>query len=554
MPNLRQRLAAISHLTAAIVVFALTSGGLGYRSLWQDELDTAERAKAICTSGLPLVIDRQGIASLSVGGQEVEDGNLHRYQPWVMFYTAAAGLCMAETLGLSPDAAVRLPNVVLHSAASGVASWALATSAGFPLILANATGVALGVQSVRIAHNRTARYHAPLDFLVVVGMAALGALRRGKGCGWYGLAATILLLPWTHSISGAVFSLSLGFFAALILAQHLDWRGREYRTRIFAFVVVPGALAALSIAILSRPWAQSMGNDFQWPGITGVRDFNGIWYAFLLPPILGIWAWRRGGIVKLGKTYVWSWAFLLLVVILADIHSFTRPRYFLSIAVMALLWPVAFGMDGLSTRARTGVRWVIFLVALAPELGLGRIAMSGEPPFDQFQGVRLVHSDTRDERLGTRQPIHEAIAWLQQNAAPGDPILFDYTPQFANWYLPGRPVALMPDSYFHSGLNIDHEIWTRSIEMPRWHLWYPEFGSGIWKCLDECDFGAEDYDPQTRRYTLRSTVLGIRQPMCPAEIWATHYWNNAPFKNLERSAFRPEGDASGILLLAEPCE
>jgi hypothetical protein len=111
----------------------------------------------------------------------------------------------------------------------------------------------------------------------------------------------------------------------------------------------------------------------------------------------------------------------------------------------------------------------------------------------------------------------------------------------------------MPDRYFRRGLNQDHEIWTRAIEMPRWHLWYPGFGSGIWACLNECDYGAEDYDPQTHRYTLRSTFLGKSQPMCPVKIWPTHHWNNSPFKNLERSAFQPEGDASGILLLAEPC-
>ena len=144
-------------------------------------------------------------------------------------------------------------------------------------------------------------------------------------------------------------------------------------------------------------------------------------------------------------------------------------------------------------------------------------------------------------------------AWLRQNAALNDPVLFDYTPQYANWYLPDHPIALMPDRFFRRGLNRDHEIWSLHVEMPRWHLWYPAFGSGIWACLDACDFAAEDYDPLTHQYILRSNFLNRQQPMCPVRIWPTHHWNNSPFKNLERSAFRPEGDASGILLLAEPC-
>jgi len=548
------RLAHLSHIVVALVVFALTSRGLEYRFLWQDELDTAERARTICESGVPRVIDESGMASLTVGGQEVEDGNLHRYQPWVMFYTAATGLCLADQLGMDRDRAVRLPSVVLHAMVSGLASWTLASSAGFPVAVANLTGLALGVQSVRISHNRTARYHAVLDFLVVLAMVALGAIRRDRRWGWPLLSLSVFLLPLTHSISGSAFSLSLGFFAAVILAQRLDWRRVEYRRKIFASVVLPGLLSLILLLALSRPWAQSWGLDWQMPGITGVRDFNGILYVFLWPLILGIWIWRRGGDPRLGKLYVGSWCFLLGAVMLVDVHSFTRPRYFLSITLIAFLWPAAFGVGLLSARAKRGIALVVLVLALAPELGLGRIVMSGETAFNPFQGLRLVQDDARKQGADVKQPIHQAIAWLTLNADPEDPILFDYTPQFSYWYLPDRPVALMPDRFFRRGLNYDHEIWSRPIEMPLWHLWYPQFGAGVWECMDEgCDYGAEDYDAETHRYVLRSTYLGVREEMCPVKIWPTHHWNNSPFKNLEPSAFLPEGDASGVLLLAAPC-
>lgn len=536
----------------AALVFALSAPGLGYRFLWQDEVDTAERARTVCESGVPRVIDRSGVASLNVGGQEIEDGNLHRYQPWLMFYLAAAGLCAAEGLGLERDAAVRLPSVVLHAATSGLASWALATSAGAPLPLANLTGLALGAQSVRIAHDRTARYHALLDFLAVAGVAALGALRRGRTRGWIALAAVILALPNVHSISGAALSLWLGSTAALLLAQVVDWRSREFRRRLTGYVLAPGALALLAVLALSRPWAQSWGTEVEWPGFAGLRDFNGILYAVLFWLGCGIWLRRRGS-RRLGATLLWSWGVLLLAVLLADMHSFTRPRYFLSLAPLSLLWPVAFGLETLPATPCRGALLAVLLMALAPELGLGRVTIGRETPFSPFQGVQLVRADARLGRAAVRQPVHQAVEWLHDHAAPDDPILFDYTPQYANWYLPGRPIALMPDRTFRRGLNVDHPIWRRPLDMPRWHVWYPEVGTGIWECRDHCDFGAEDYDAATHRYVLRSTFLGERVAMCPVRTWRTHRWNNAPFKNLESAALRPEGDASQTLLLATPC-
>jgi hypothetical protein len=541
-----------SHLLVATLVLAATVPGLSYRALWQDEVDTAERARTICESGVPRVIDRAGVASLNVGGEEIEDGDLHRYQPWLMFYLAAAGLCAADQLGASRDAAVRVPSVVLHAATSGLASWALTTSAGAPLALANLTGIALGLQSVRMVHNRTARYHALLDLLAVAGYAAIGALRRGRRGGRLALALVTIALIHVHTISGAALAFGLGVSAALVLARRLDWRGGEFRRALLASVAAPGALSLAGVLALSRPWAQSWGDELELPGFAGLGDFHGIVYGLLFWLGCGLWLrWR--GHRRLGATLLAAWGAFVLAVALADVHSFTRPRYFLSLALCSLLWPVGFGLDGLSARERRGTMLAVLFATLVPDLGLGLLKLGSEPAFAPFQGVRLAVDDARKERAGIRQPLHEAIAKLRELAAPGDPILFDYVPQYANWYLPGWPIALMPDRSFRGGLNRDHSIWSRPVELPRWHLWYPEVGTGTWGCRDACDFSAQRYDPLTHRYVLRSELLDATVAMCPVAIWRTHRWNNAPFKNLEAAAFRPEGDRTQTLLLAAPC-
>lgn len=543
----------VSHLVVALLVFAVSAPGLGYRVLWQDELSTAEGARTVCESGVPRVVDEAGAVSLNAGGRELQDGDLLREQPWPMMYLAAGGLCAAEALGLEPDAAVRLPFVVVHATTSALASWALVRSAGAPLLLANGIGVALGIQSVRLAHDRTARYHALLDFLAVAGVVALGAVRRGRRTGRIALVVVILALPQVHWLSGSALALGFGLTAALLLAGRIDRRSDAYRRILLVWVATPGALALVGVLALSRPWALSWGRDLEWPGFTGLGDLEGILYALVFWLGCGVWLRQRGR-RRLATTLLWSWGIFVLVAVVADIHELTRPRYFLALGPLALLWPAAFGLDGLTAGQKRRCLVAVLLASLTPELALGWLPLGDEPPFSPFHGVRLVADDVRRERQGTRQPVEQAVEWLRRHAAPEDPILFDYVPQYATWYLPGHPVALMPDGSFRGGLNADHPVWSRPLTMPRWHLWYPEIGSGPWGCRGRCDFGAERYEPETGRYLLRSRALGATVAMCRVRVWRTHRWNNAPFKNLEPDAFRPRGDASQSLLLAAPCE
>src|SRR5688500_4254809 len=121
---LRRRLWPHALLTAC--VFAVSAPGLGYRHLWLDEVDTAERTRTVLESGYPRVIDEKGRASLNTAGREIEDGDVHRYTPWLQYYVAAPGLLAAELFGLNRDAWTRMPFVACHALASGLTSWGLA--------------------------------------------------------------------------------------------------------------------------------------------------------------------------------------------------------------------------------------------------------------------------------------------------------------------------------------------------------------------------------------------------------------------------------------------
>src|SRR6185436_13526986 len=177
-----------------------------------------------------------------------------------------------------------------------------------------------------------------------------------------------------------------------------------------------------------------------------------------------------------------------------DFHPFSQFRYYLFIPVLAMAWPVALGL-GQEPR-----RWVpkvaagaIVVTALIPDVWLANV--STPPPFPPFQGMRLLWSDARHRFAGDRQPLHQAVALIQQRGAPGDPVVFDYVPQFVNWYLPGHPVALMPDWTAKNPLSEHNPIWDKPVQMPKWHAWYTNYINGTWKCSGRCDYAIGELNP-----------------------------------------------------------
>ncbi len=532
------------HIVLAFFVFLSTSAGLGYRHLWVDELETAERARTIVTSGLPRTFDKAGNPSVATGGGEIEEGTLHRYTPWAQYYAAAAGLAIGHAVHASEDKAVRMPFLAAHALTGGAISYGLAALTPASLPVAVLTGLAFSWQTERIVHNRTARYHALIDLFLVLGLLGIGAMREKKKWGPALAAAAIFILPQVQTVAGSLFSLLLG-----LIFLYTEWNtsgfNRKTIQHVFLWAVLPGVLSLLVIFFLCRPGEQVVWGVMRELSLGFTlkmrkRLFYAFYFILLSAALLAVLrhfrrAWQLASV----------FALVLIVCMALDRHPYSQYRYYIATPLLFLLWPMALGLADLPKWARRAIPIAILVFTLIPELTTRR--------FTPFQGLRLVYHDWKDERAGVKQPIHEVVAYLTEQAKPGDPTLFDYTPQFANWYLPGLPIPLMPDALYKTALNKDNPVWERPVQLPKWHIWYPE------RKTESPQDKIRSYNSQIVAeadgvYLFTSETHGQTQRMCVVRTWETNRFNNAPFELYKDASFTPAGDPQDTLILAKRCE
>jgi hypothetical protein len=260
------------------LLLVLQSLTLNQRHLWADEVETAERARIILDKGLPVMTDQDGRISVNAAGKEIEDSDLHRYTPWMQFYTASLGLYAGHFFEKSnSDFWVRWPFVILHSLSSAIiAAEFLPFSVGYQIT----AGVFYGMNSVQFVHHRTARYHALLEFFLVLGL--LGLKLQKKWALWMSLP-----LMHTQTLAGLVAS------GVLVGFKNAQWK---LNFKNLLKDSIPGAIAFIGILILCRPWLQSA-----WGGL-GRPQFN-----------------------VLKDPMIWPW-FLMLVSLVAVDHRYNKSK------------------------------------------------------------------------------------------------------------------------------------------------------------------------------------------------------------------------------------
>jgi hypothetical protein len=533
-------------LVLVVTLWASTSG-LGWRHLWVDEVDTAERASAVLAWGYPRVVDRHGVLSLNTGGYELEDGETHRFSPWGQFYVTAAGLAVGRALGWSGDFSARLPAALAHTAAAGGVTWGCLALAGATPAAAAVVGLLTGLDSVRLTYARQARHHAMVEALVVLGLVGLGLLRLGRKAG-LGLASAVMALTaHLHPLSGAVFAVTLLMLLLAMRQAAVLFPAFGASVRDIAFkVLLPGAASALVLLLLARPWRQD-----PWAFAAGMAS-----HALAHQPTWWGLAFVTLCVGVAARARAWRVAGVLLVLALTPVvlvqplalTTVSSYRYFLFLPLVFALWPVALG-PLVQDHHR---RWLwagVILTLLGPDLHRGL-------KMGTHAGVALALQDARQEALGTRQPLHQVVDFLRQRARPDEPILWDMVPQYVNWYLPGQPVALLPDLAARVKSTQDSPWWKAVPRQAVWHVWFPKAGAGTWDCSGHCDVRAVDANPDQPQtpYTLESGRLGTRVRMCPVMGVPASRIANAPFLLLATGALQPAGAADEMLVVSHACD
>jgi hypothetical protein len=534
----------IPHVLVAITIFLLAGLGSGYRYLSQDETETAERGRTIVESGFPRVIDQDGKVSVFAGGREIEGGVVHRYTPWGQFYAAALGIGAGRLFGIHKDRAVRTPFVVSHALTSGLISFGLSTYASVPVRVSVIFATLSGIQTDRLIHNRTARYHALLDLFLLLGLMALAAIRTQKKWGGPLLACTIFILPHIHTMSGSLISLLLGVqggFLLLLEKGNLTAKAKK----ILLLCVVPGLISLILLLILTRPWMQSKWGTFT--PFSFSHSFHiqkRFLYSYIFLLISGIYLFVRGNKLR-GSSLVTCFILIIFTCLMMDRHTNAQYRYYLPIWSFCMLWPLGIGWGNLRSKSRTVLITIMFLLIILPEFTTRR--------YHPYHGLELVIDDMKKEYRGTQQPIHEVINHIRENGKPEDAVLFDSVPMMANWYLPEFKVALMPDETERHLLNQNNPIWDVPLGMPDWHVWYPDWGSGVAAILIS-DFQAMDLDMEAGRYKLFSRKLSQTIDMCVEKYWLSDLFNNNALFLYEDRALRPTFSERDVLVVAKRCD
>lgn len=543
------------HIGVALICMAVLSQGLGYRALWVDEAETAERGRLILERGYPTLLDSQGTPSLSAAGMELEESDTHRYSPWIPFYWEALGLGLGRLLGWEQDFSARIPFVSARAITAGAISFGLAELAAIPRPLSALVALSWAGQSLGIVHARTARYHALLDMLALAGLLGLGLRRVGSARGRLLLPGAIFLLPQVHTFGGSLVSISMGALAAVRLLSGPYSIRKLWRA--LATIVMPGLLSLCLLLTLLRPWANMIDfGPLKGETYGSLSYICGITYALVFFALAGFWLIRSRQHRASSLAIFASLVTIIFFVSILDRHDLSQSRYYLSVATLALFWPVALGLPG-PAPARLAFGIVLLAVTALPELALSNLQGGDWPRFPSFrpyQGLRLIASDAALQSNGERQPFHEALDIIRRESSPADPVQIDYVPQLVNWYLPGHPIGLVPDSSQRNRRNRSHPIWKHPIELPAWHIWYPKATRGFILCGGGvCDYRVSNYEPGRKRYIVESGRLGRKIRMCIVKQWATHHWNNSPFRNLLESSALPGGSPDGLMILSRAC-
>jgi hypothetical protein len=317
--------------------------------------------------------------------------------------------------------------------------------------------------------------------------------------------------------------------------------GSKQLRELVSIGAAPFGAGLATVTVLTHPWDQGawrQGIPHQ-PHLS-IASFTFIGYALAGAAglLLLLLAWRNRALAL--AVFLSIISCCAVVSILDATYPFSQVRYytFLSTFVVGAC-VVALPAEAPRRSALCGVLGSMFL--------LGEIDLDRAP----FHGVRVaVHDVGREPRL---EPLHRALEIIA-SAPLTEPVAIDYVPQFANWYLPGRPIALVPEPGDRTRLNSGLAIWGAKRVLPIWDVHYlgPD-GPGTWHCRasKRCTFTRIPLDDG--RYVIELTDGTRSTPMCVIASWPADPMNNSIFTVMDASAFSLAGAPSRTLVVGRQC-
>jgi 4-amino-4-deoxy-L-arabinose transferase-like glycosyltransferase len=187
---------------AAILLF----WGLGDRSLWQDEAETALLGKNILHFGRPLAFDGANVISQEAS-KEFGPDYLWRWSPWIQLYIAAGSFAVLGPTTL----AARLPFTVLAFLAIPL-TYRLARRLFDSIAAARLSALFLALSAPFLLYARQSRWHGPAYLLLACLLLCLDGMRRGRWPAVLGFAVCAAIFFYTN------FFVAIGVLAALAAA------------------------------------------------------------------------------------------------------------------------------------------------------------------------------------------------------------------------------------------------------------------------------------------------------------------------------------------------
>lgn len=521
-------------LFSFFVVFIISIQGLSVRHLWQDEVETAERAKSIINNDFifkfPLVIDDKDNLSLNTLGAEVSDSKYHLYTPIVNFYIHAFFLNFFPN---KPEFSLRLPSVLFHSMTSGIITYGTLTLASLSPFSSISLGVLYGLNSVRLAFNRTARYHGLNDFMFIFGLLFL--FNRPILTSII-LAVLIQVNPLSgFMVSGIFFFLFI--FLGLIKNKHDNGRLVElsYLTLIYQIkegikkILIIPFFSTLLFLFMYEPW--KLSRYFPYPY---ALDFSFLFNKIYLPYIISL----VFIVFVLNKSrWIFNSSILLILLVLSGLPSslsiFSNFRYYLWIILLPVFFVWISNKKIIQTSFVTAITLIIVEILM----------IHADSPYHM---VRVIYNDYLWEKQGLSQPLHEAFRELEK--VDGS-IFVPLVPQFVNWYLGRLNPALIPDPIYKNHLFNEFEY----VSEADYHLWYTSHPFN-WFCQEYCDAQVLDFSIEDKNYNLKLNSHNKIIKYCIVGKWLTDHFNNSPMSLLGSGAFEPEGAHLGYLVLGRNCK